>query len=251
MHVKGTKLLIVTALVTAFAVAPAYAASSLKVGIEDERLVPGDPANAPQIVKDWKNIGIQVVRIHAGWTRVAPVKPANATDPNDPAYNFHAIDNAVDLVTGQGMEVYLTVTGPPEKWGRTDSKKTTRWKPNATKFAQFATAVAKRYKGKVKTFLIWNEPNVDQWIQPQGSCVSNAKCKVNAASIYRDIVRKSYAAIKAVDPSAKIIIGELAPRGKADGSQAKPLAFLRSFACVDKTFAPITKGACKNFKAAQ
>lgn len=229
-----------------------FASSGLLTGIEDERHLLDEPAVAPAMVDEWQKIGIDVVRLHANWARIAPTQPANQQDPNDPAYKFEALDNAVDLVTSRGMKVHLTITGPPRSWARTDtSRSSTRWKPSPKKFADFATATAKRYGSKVDTYMIWNEPNVDQWIQPQKVCKSNSSCRVGSPGLYRKIVRAAYPAIKSADPGAKVLIGELAPRGKADGSQMKPLAFLRSLGCVDSNYRSIKKGDCKNFKAAK
>ena len=46
---------------------------------------------------------------------------------------------------------------------------------------------------------------------------------------------KGYAAIKAADPAAKVLIGETAPFSKA-GLSTSPLAFLRGVTCVNKKY---------------
>ena len=71
----------------------------------------------------WAGLGVDVVRIHVLWSRIAPAARAtraprgfHASDPDDPHYAWTATDAAVDRVRGAGMRVMLTITGPGPLW---------------------------------------------------------------------------------------------------------------------------------------
>ena len=72
--------------------------------------------------------------------------------------------------------------------------------------------MATRYKADVDRYLIWNEPNQKGWLQPQWEKVA-ASLEPVSPHIYRALVRAAQPAVKAADPGAEIVIGELAPVG--------------------------------------
>jgi hypothetical protein len=227
-------------LVLLLTAAPAHAAAGLEIGIEDERLLLSDTAEAPAVVGAWRDIGVDVVRLHASWSRIAPPgrrPPAGFAprDPSDPRYSFAALDEAIRLVRGAGMRVMLTVTGPGPLWTSRQPRRGRRsWRPDPRRFAAFATAVARRYRSQVDRYLIWNEPNLS--LSPIRE----------APDVYRALVRRAAPAIRAADPGAEIVIGELAPLG-GEGRMA-PLTFLRGLACVDARYRPRRDRACRGFR---
>jgi len=240
--------------------ASAWADGDGEVGLEDERLLLSDPAHAHAAVEDWARLGVDIVRIHARWGALAPgrdrpTKPPgfDSAYPDDPLYQWAALDNAVGLVRGAGMKVMLTITGPGPLWtSRSPRRHNPVYDPNPIEFARFARAVARRYRGTVQRYLIWNEPNQPGWLQPQSSCVRRV-CTPVAPHLYRGLVRVSERAIHDVDPSAEVVIGELAPIGGRPRTSRTPLAplpFLRSMGCVDAAYRPIRVGRCRGFKAA-
>lgn len=241
--------------------APAAAQSTFEVGMEDEGLVLSNQHLAPDAAAAWKAWGVDVVRIHARWWEIAPGiesedKPAgfNAADHNDPQYKWANLDGAISIVRGAGLKVMLTLTGPGPLWSSQDPEKHNRnWKPDPKAYADFAKAAATRYKSEVDRYLIWNEPNQKGWLQPQWERVSG-KYQPVSPHIYRSLVRAAQPVVKAADPGAEIVIGELAPIGNKPISvdtPMRPLAFLRSMGCVDEKYKSIKTGRCKGFKAAK
>ncbi|MDP6381450.1 MAG: hypothetical protein QF662_08910, partial [Phycisphaerae bacterium] len=75
--------------------------------------------------------------------------------------------------------------------------------PKPEDFARFAAETAKRYKGKVPMYEIWNEPMGGFW---------NEWAKTREQ--YVDILKASYKAIKDVDPEIQVLCG--ASLGTAD-----------------------------------
>src|SRR4051794_8505478 len=155
----------------------ASASASLETGLADDRVLFGDPAAASAAVGEWAAAGVDVVRIHARWSAIAPDATAtvpprefHAGDPADAGYDWAALDRAVRLVRDAGMRAMLAVTGPGPVWASSDpGRGDGRYKPSPAHFAAFARAVATRYAADVDRYLVWNEPNQPLWLTPQRS----------------------------------------------------------------------------------
>jgi hypothetical protein len=138
-------------------------------------------------------------------------------------------------------------------WGTVDpSVGSQRYKPSPASFAEFASAVARRYGVHVDEYVLWNEPNHELWIQPQNTC-SNGRCTPYAPHLYRKLVVAADPAIRAADPGARIMLGALAPRGtsaRSRNARLRPLAFLRAMGCVDSRYRRVRTGSCRGFRPA-
>jgi hypothetical protein len=256
-------LIATTAAAALVAAAPARA--GLEVGMEDETLLLSGDLGGVFAAGDWSRLGVDVVRVQAHWWTIAPSahstkRPSgfHATDPNDPKYDWGAVDHSVKTVVDQHMKVMLTITGPGPVWASSSPKKHNQaWKPKTKDFADFATAAAKRYGASVDRYLIYNEPNQKGWLQPQFHCVKrhgHRSCTAVSPHTYRALVRAAVPAVHRADPGSEAVIGELAPVGNnpiSDNTPMKPLVFLRGLGCVNDRFKPVRTGACKGFRAAQ
>lgn len=242
----------------ALALAPAAAQAdrSLEVGLGDDRAL--SLQDAPQTADAWKAAGVQNVRVLAIWQRAAPrptsTKPPEGFDGADPdaaGYDWGQLDRSVQLLTERGIGVTITVTGPGPTWGSQEpARRNPRWKPDPEGFGDFSEAVAKRYGDRVGRYIVWNEPNLPLWLQPQARR-SGRSWKAESPHLYRELARSSYAAIKAVDPSSEVLVGALAPQGarlRARNTQARPLQFLRDMGCVSSSYRKLSTGSCKGFK---
>ena len=120
------RVLVLLALVLAAALAASGPASAryLQTGIADDAVLLNGGARADEAVADWQAVGIDTVRIQVSWARVAPNPRATTppvgfqpTDPNDPLYDWGAIDGAVDRLVKAGIKPMLMLDGPPPLWG--------------------------------------------------------------------------------------------------------------------------------------
>ena len=240
--------------------AAAHASSSLETGIADDAALSYEPSDAKAAATgaQWAAAGIDDVRIIAQWQAIAPGNsevraPAgfNSADPNSPGYNWSRVDRAVDLVSAAGIHPMLVVTGPGPVWAsQVPARHNVRYKPRPDLFAQFARAAALRYAGAVDRWIIWNEPNLPLWLQPQNTC-KGSRCTPYAPHLYRRLVRAAYPAIKTVDPTSTVLFGALAPNGEnptKQNARTRPLAFLRSMGCVKATLRRDRSGPCAGFK---
>ena len=147
------------------------------------------------------------------------------------------MDRTINQLRAAGIKPVITITGPGPIWASSvPSMRDSRYKPDAAKFAVFARAVAQRYADATDQYILWNEPNIDQWLKPQSDCIGK-RCTPAAPATYRAIANKAIPAIKAGDPGAQVFFPTLAPRGQATvtarNQHLKPLPFLRALACVD------------------
>jgi hypothetical protein len=250
--------LLAAACLGAAAPASSFAAHSVRIGIADDGIQRADTATAAATVAHWQELGIEVARLHVRWVSIAPAPDArrpprgfHASDPDDPHYDWGALDRAITLLRAAGIEPLLSVTGSGPLWSSTQPQLgNPRWRPSPSRFAQFATAVAKRYGDAVTDYIVWNEPNQAGWLQPQFTCARS--CVPESPHVYRHLFNAAAAAIRAADPGAQVLAGALAPRGadphSRDGAM-RPLTFLRAFGCVDARYRPLLHGRCAGFHA--
>ncbi|MGZ4275663.1 MAG: glycosyl hydrolase family protein [Solirubrobacteraceae bacterium] len=252
-------LLALVAAVLATAAAPAHA-RDLQVGISDDAVLLTGGQEADDAVAAWQKLGVDTVRIQVGWSRVAP-EPGSRTMPadfnpynsDDPGYHWGTIDAAVHRLVRAGIKPILMLDGPPPLWASSKPiAYNPRYKPVSWQFGAFAAAVAGRYGADVDTYILWNEPNLPLWLQPQAGC-SKRKCIPVSPDVYRFMVRAAYPAIHTADASARVLIGALAPAGsnlKSRNANMRPLQFIRALGCLGTTLRPVTDGACKTFQPA-
>jgi hypothetical protein len=234
---------------------PAEAASP-EIGIADDRILMAGGPTADRAVAEWRDMGVDTVRIFALWSQIAPARKPSGfrpADPNDPHFQWFYVDQAVDRVRAAGMSVTLTVTGPGPAWtSSAPGRRQGRWKPRPSAYAAFAAATAKRYASRVDRYILWNEPNISIWLSPQARC-RRGRCTPVAPHLYRNLARAAYPAIAANDPVSEIVIGALSPRGQRlrnTNTVMRPLLFLRRLGCRTNTFQRMTTAECRGFKPA-
>ena len=113
------------ALVAALAgtAATARAATHLQVGFFDDasfRWSPEAAANLEQAAAT----GASVIHTAASWAQIAPTRPADAADANDPAYHLDDLDALVANASANGLRVMININGTP-KWANGGRTRTT------------------------------------------------------------------------------------------------------------------------------
>ena len=149
-----------------------------------------------------RELGVSWIRVPVIWERVE-------------REGFGQVDSLVDAARVEGFEVQLNLI-PPAPAGATGDGKPGVFRPAAPAFGTFAGKVASRYRSRVKRWSLWNEPNLVNWLRPVREM----------PALYRRLYLSGSAAIRAVDPSAEVLIGETAPYVRPGDGMA-PLAFLR------------------------
>lgn len=188
--------------------APGPAVSAQGAEQTVKKSVIGPPAtNGTSLLPAYRDLGVGVWQTSVRWDTVALSRPANPTDPSDPAYLWPPeLAPAVNEATSLGMQVSINLTGTP-RWA--NGGLSARWVPtDPTDFANFAAAASKRYP-QVRLWMIWGEPNRDANMapftpsKPKGPLTADQQL---APHNYARILDSSYAALKAVNP-ANLVIG--------------------------------------------
>lgn len=136
-------------------------------------------------------------------------------------------DQIVALAEANDMELIVRLSNPPgwtRAQGEGENNVDTFAPPDAVQdYADFVTAVAGRYKGRVKHYQLWNEPNIyPEW----GSYPINPEQ-------YVELLKAGATALRAADPDARIILGALAstinlqPADAPPGNSLNDLLFLQ------------------------
>jgi hypothetical protein len=219
-------------------------------------------------------LGADRVRLTAGWYFIAPRgqarrMPRGGFDGSDsatyPVARWTELDTAVKAATDAGLKVQLDVGFWAPRWAvrRGSPAGRNRWWPDARRFADFATAVARRYSGAfrdplqprhvlpaVRMYTPWNEPNHRSFLEPQWVKDGRGGYRPESPHIYRAMYQAAYSAIKRVSPLNRVLLGNTSPEGSPDpsGHGVAPLEFLRTMACVDEHLAPLRVPECRRFR---
>ena len=157
------------------------------------------PTTAPcSAFPTYAQLGVQNVQFQIPWDRVAPRRPANPRDPNDPAYNWPTYgDTMVQQAAQYGMSLTVLVQGTP---GWANGNKGRQWVPdNVQDYADFMFAISQRYPS-VHRWMIWGEVNYGANFQPMP-----AHSPVGPRA-YARLCDAAYVALKQANP-ANIVIG--------------------------------------------
>ena len=231
---------IIAAILVAAVLAPvAASADRMWIGFHDDPVLRWDADRQTEIETAAATNNASIIRTVVTWAEVAPTKPANATNPFDPAYKFNDIDELVRNAQANDAEMLMTIWGTP-KWA--NGNKTPNYLPTKmADFQNFARALASRYSGRnaslpfVRFFGIWNESNLALFLTPQ----FNAKGQIVSPAAYAKLAAAGYAGIKAGNSKALVAIGETSssgrdkPKGGASDS-VRPGTFARLVAQANK-----------------
>jgi hypothetical protein len=219
--------------------------SHMLVGINDEAFtLYGDPATAFATLK---TLRAQVLRVNLYWGgtkwAVAKSRPADATDPGDPAYDWSIYDRLVLYATQNNIKVVFSILFTPG-WANGGKAKNVAPK-NFKDLQNFAYAAAERYSGlwtppkwqqdpnnpttalplpKVTRWTAWNEPNNPIWLTPQYKRIGKT-WRVESAFQYAKICNAIYNGIHTPGlalPGEQVACGVTGPKGNDAPTTTRP-----------------------------
>lgn len=125
-------------------------------------------------------------------------------------------DRIVALARRYGLQVIARLDSPPA-WARRDQRWPYGPPDRYEDFGDFVATVVARYRGQVRYFQIWNEPNLTiEWgMQPP------------SVADYVRLLRIAYERAKAANPEAVILAAALAPTIEEGPDNISDLTFLR------------------------
>jgi hypothetical protein len=117
---------------------------------------------------------------------------------------YDALDRTVNEARALGIHVQLTIMGRP-RWdadAKRDAYGVPHIDPDPAAYAHYCTEVVNHFKDRVHRYSIWNEPNYPAFL---GSDKGR-----NTADLYHDLYKAGSAAVRAAQPKAQILWGEIA-----------------------------------------
>ncbi len=137
----------------------------------------------------------------------------------DDRYNISTWDKfdfIVDTALKYDMQVIARLDRPPD-WARAEGSSPMSPPRDLADYGRFVGQVAKHYKGKVRYYQIWNEPNLtEEW--------GNGKVDARA---YTELLKVAYQAIKEADPNAYVLSAPLAQTLEANEYHLNEVDYLR------------------------
>jgi len=104
----------------------------------------------------YRELGVGIYQYHLQWNKVAPTRPADPRNPNDPAYRWpEELDFAVRESARYGIQVSLMVMRVPA-WSNGGRERNVP-PLNPRDYADFLEAASRRY-GRVRHWMIFGEP---------------------------------------------------------------------------------------------
>jgi hypothetical protein len=139
--------------------------------------------------------GVKWAREELSWANIEP----NAKGQ----FNWSIYDQRLNINTQNGIEVVGMLLTTP-RWATTNPNAPDWYwyEPrNYNDYYDFVRAAVTRWRNQVHVWEIWNEPNhAGTW-----NCLNNC----DRAAHYASLLAGAYAAVKSVDPNARVLIGGL------------------------------------------
>lgn len=164
-------------------------------------------------------LGARSIRVDLRWDLVARSTPVTASDPEDSAYDWTTYDRVTTEARRAGLAVFFTVWGTPEwavdptvpadagdpAWGN-------RRPRSAEEFGAFGAAAVRRYSDQVRSWEVWNEPNMNLFLRPQYERRGDEWVAVGPDT-YAALLTAFADAARSVEPDVRIVSGGVAPVG--------------------------------------
>jgi hypothetical protein len=247
---------------------------------DDALMLHGSPETVRQAAEQMAALGVDRVRLNAGWKVLAPGpedvnRPQfDARDPASyPQSGWVALDQAVKETVRAGMQPLVEPAFFAPRWAvqrESAGDLWHRWRPSAREFGRFTEAVARRYNGNftdpadparklpaVRLWGTWNEPNHRAFILPQWAPGPRHRGRRDrpwrpaSPHIYRRMHNTAYNALKRVNRDNTVLIGGLSfdgGVGRGIYENVPPLRFVRELACVNRRMRRLRRRECRGFR---
>ena len=227
---------------------------------DDAELLHRSPERIGSTLDDLRRLGVDWVRVTAGWSVIAPAARSverpdfDATDPAAyPRGAWRSLDRLHEMASARGLALSIDIAFWAPRWAvRRGSARSDRQRDtlDVGAYADFAEAVARRYPRSV-AFTIWNEPNHPAFLLPQWERAGDG-WQATSPHLYRAMVQAAAPRIEAAAPDALVLIGATASvgagAGGSSGERMAPATFVREMACVDAQLRPLRTPACRSFQ---
>jgi polysaccharide biosynthesis protein PslG len=142
------------------------------------------PAEIDTAIRKMKEAGVGFVRMDFLWQDI---------EPKEGFFSFDKYDAIVDKLSSHGIGVVGLLSYNAPWTGRP-------WNapPDVDQFTTYAIETAEHFKGRVRHWEIWNEPDDAQYWHPQDDMKT-----------YTELLKETSAVLKQADPETRIVLGGL------------------------------------------
>ncbi len=169
------------------------------------------PETADRDLGMMRDAGLTWVKQQFAWRDIENTKKG--------AFDWSHADQAVNLANAKGIDILARLDNAPD-WAapgcNNPAKKQMGPAKNMQDWLNFLTAFVTRYKGRIRAYEIWNEPNLArEWC---GRPPNPAE--------YAALLKASYAKIKSIDPNAMIVSAGLTPTTQSNAEAMPDVTFV-------------------------
>lgn len=170
-----------------------------------------EPAKREQAVKMVADAGFHWLRQEFPWEDIEIHGKGDFEDRRHEPHRsaWEKYDHIVSLSEQYNLELIVRLSNPPA-WTRSVNDEFSTYAPpdDYGDYADFVRSVAGRYRGRIRYYQIWNEPNINpEW--------GNAPV---SPEDYTELLKAGATAVREADPEAVIIAGALAATIDLDGT---------------------------------
>jgi hypothetical protein len=194
-----------------------------------------DPAVVTRTLELARDLGAHYVRIQMPWEDIEQSGKGDFWDHKFDKSAWEKYDQIIATAQRLGLELIVRIDRPP-LWARAQADATPEFQrgkqengnstgppENYADYADFVGAVAARYRGQLRFYQLWNEPNLSyewNWVLPQ-------------PERFAELLRLGYDAVKAADPGAVVLFPSLSP---TDGLEPR-IAPMTELEFLDRVYA--------------
>ena len=188
-----------------------------------------DPAVRERAVRMARAAGFHWLRQEFPWEDIEIHGKGDFQDRRHEPYRsaWEKYDHIVDLAEKYDMELIVRVSNPPA-WSRAQGNAVGSYAPpdNYQDFADFVYTLVSRYKGRVRYYQLWNEPNIyPEW----GNYAISPEDYARLLCLAADAARRA-------DPNVVIINGAMASTIVLDPAAEPPGNALNDFLFMQRLY---------------
>jgi hypothetical protein len=157
-----------------------------ELAFQDDAALMGPQQNA--LLDAMKRAGAKDVRVNAIYGKVR-------------SEGYGGLDQLVNAARARGIKPQVTIMSTPGYMPQADQT-LNAGTTDPRQWQSFANEVAKHFKGRVGRYSIGNEMNIGFFKPSETSALAGGRA-------YRGVYRGGYAGVKAADPTAQVLLGEM------------------------------------------
>jgi polysaccharide biosynthesis protein PslG len=191
-----------------------------RVGVNvflDQEVNPDDRRRSLEMLKA---AGVGWVRQQFPWKEIERDARGDFWDHKWNVDAWANYDNVVNLARAQGIDLIARVDTSPD-WSRPNRRPDDTWHQAPPErfedYGDFLYTLASRYRGKIRAYQVWNEPNLAiEWGQ-----------QAPDPEAYARLLGIAYRRIKEADPNAIVLSAAMAPTIEESDRALNELVFLQ------------------------